>query len=80
MTAAGARLVFLSGGGSATAGARLAALAAGANAGARLVARSGLATATAAAHLLYDPAPAPSGDAGPYAGLIINIGSMMTRR
>lgn len=78
MTTAGARLVLLSGGGSATAGARLAALAAGANAGARLVARSGLLSATAAVHIMYDPAPPALVD-GRGRCFIVNMGRMMGR-
>ena len=80
MTTAGARLVFLSGGGSAAAGARLASLAAGANAGARLVARSGLPSATAAVHLMYDPAPPapPSGKVG-LPLFMQNVGKMLSR-
>lgn len=65
MTAAGARLVSLSGLSGVSAGAHLAAIGAGTTAGSRLAAWSGLSGITAAAHLLTDhdvpPIAPPSG-------------------
>lgn len=58
MTTAAARLVSLSGLGSATAAAHLLAIGSGATAGAALVAYSGLTTGTAAEHLLANRAAA----------------------
>lgn len=78
---AGDRLVAPTGGGSATAGARMAMLSglpAGSTAAARLVARSGLGTATAGVHLMFDPAGGPT-DASRFAGFIANVGKLMGR-